>query len=85
MRSQVIWFDSAARQPAKLDRPVAKRISEQVTGLETDLLRKLRRVVGAPHYRLRVGDYRVIVEAAQSQLRVLVLKVGQRSAVYPVD
>jgi mRNA interferase RelE/StbE len=78
----IIWSESAARQLGKLDRSVAKRILERVQELETNPLRSLRRLVGVPYYRLRVGDFRVIVEVAQDRLIVLVLKVGHRSRVY---
>ena len=67
---------------AKLDRTVAKRILEPVDRLERDPKRGLRRLVGSPYYRLRVGDYRIIVEVAEGQLLVLVLKVGHRRSVY---
>jgi mRNA interferase RelE/StbE len=79
---KIIWSESASRQLGKLDRAVAKRILERVQQLEVDPLRYLRRLVGVPYYRLRVGDFRVIVEVIQDRLLVLVLKVGHRSAVY---
>lgn len=79
---QIIWSESAARQLGKLDRAVAKRILDRVQELESNPLRSLRRLVGVPYYRLRVGDFRVIVEIAQDQLLVLVLNVGHRSKVY---
>jgi mRNA interferase RelE/StbE len=79
---QIIWSESAARQLAKLDRSVSKRILERVQELESDPYRSLRQLVGVPYYRLRVGDYRVIVEVVRDRLLVLVLKVGHRSQVY---
>jgi len=79
---KIIWSESASRQLGKLDRAVVKRILERVQQLEVDPLRYLRRLVGVPYYRLRVGDFRVIVEVIQDRLLVLVLKVGHRSAVY---
>jgi len=79
---KIIWSESASRQLGKLDRGVAKRILECVQQLEVDPLRYLRRLVGVPYYRLRVGDFRVIVEVMQDRLLVLVLKFGHRSSVY---
>lgn len=78
----IIWSEPAARQLGKLDRSVAKRILDSVQKLESDPYRSLRRLVGVPYYRLRVGDFRVIVEMVQDRLWVLVLKVGHRSKVY---
>ena len=82
MPFQMIWSESAARQLAKLDRGVSKRILSRVQDLETDPPRSLRKLVGVPYYRLRVGDYGVIVEVTQGKLLVLVLKVGHRSQIY---
>jgi len=79
---QIIWSESAARQLGKLDRSVAKRILERVQALESNPLHSLRRLVGVPYYRMRIGDYRVIVEVVHDRLYVLVLKVGHRSQVY---
>jgi mRNA interferase RelE/StbE len=79
---KIIWSESAARQLGRLDRSVAKRILERVQALESAPLRSLRRLVGVPYYRLRVGDFRVIVEVAQERLLILVLKFGHRAKVY---
>ncbi len=78
----IIWSEPAARQLGKLDRSVAKRILESVQKLESDPYRSLRRLVGVPYYRLRVGDFRIIVEVVQDRLLILVLKIGHRRRVY---
>ena len=82
MTYAVIWSEGAARELGKLDRSVAKRILEHVEGLREAPKRGLRRLVGVPYYRLRVGDYRVIVEVLEDRLLILVLKVGHRRSVY---
>jgi mRNA interferase RelE/StbE len=82
MPFRVIWSESAARELAKLDRSVAKRIFDKVEGLRDEPLRQLRRLTGLPYFRLRVGDFRVIVEVNRSDLLVLVLKVGHRESIY---
>ncbi|MDE1820442.1 MAG: type II toxin-antitoxin system RelE/ParE family toxin [Euryarchaeota archaeon] len=81
-RYQVIWSESAERELAKLDRVVARRIFTKVGSLSVVPHRHLRRLVGFDAYRLRVGDFRVIVDIEELRLRVLVLKVGHRSSVY---
>ncbi|MGD1100284.1 MAG: type II toxin-antitoxin system RelE/ParE family toxin [Thermoplasmata archaeon] len=82
MPFQIIWSESAARQLAKLDRGVAKRIFDKVEGLRDEPFRQVRRLTGLPYFRLRVGDFRVFVEVNQSDLLVLVLKVGHRESIY---
>ncbi|TLZ52079.1 MAG: type II toxin-antitoxin system RelE/ParE family toxin [Methanobacteriota archaeon] len=82
MPFQIIWSDSAARQLRKLDRTVARRIFEKVGDLASDPHRFVRKLVNSPYYRLRVGDYRVILDIDEGVLRVLVLKVGPRESIY---
>ena len=81
MPYQIIWSESASRQLGKLDRSIAKRILDKLEGLREDPKRELRRLVGAPFYRLRVGEYRAIVELVEDKLLILVLRVGHRRSV----
>lgn len=82
MPFEIVWSDSAARQLQKLDRPVARRIYDKVGELRHEPFRVVRRLAGEPYYRLRVGDYRVILRIREQELQILVLKVGHRETVY---
>ncbi|MCI4363126.1 MAG: type II toxin-antitoxin system RelE/ParE family toxin [Thermoplasmata archaeon] len=82
MPFEIIWSDSAARQLQKLDRQVGRRIFDKVGELSHEPFRNVRRLTGAPYFRLRVGDYRVILRIREEELEVLVLKVGPRESVY---
>jgi len=79
---EIIWSDSATRQLKKLDRTIARRIFDKVGELEENPHRSVQRLVNSPYYRLRVGDYRVILDIQESLLRILVLKVGHRESIY---
>jgi Cytotoxic translational repressor of toxin-antitoxin stability system len=81
MEYEIIWAAKAAKQLARLDRPVAKRIYEKVGQLRTNPERYDEKLVGYPYYRLRVGDYRVILDIKRESLRILVLMVGHRSRI----
>ncbi len=82
MAYQIIWTAPAEVQLRKLDRSVARRIYQKVGSLSVDPFRLVRRLVGAPIYRLRVGDYRVLLDIQSGVVRILVLHVGPRSTVY---
>ncbi len=79
---EIIWSEAALRQLRKLDRVVARRIFDRVGELREDPRRQVQKLVSSPYYRLRVGDYRVILDLQQGILRVLVLKVGHRRSIY---
>lgn len=82
MAFEIIWSDSAIRQLRKLDRSVARRIFEKVGELEETPHGFVQKLVNSPYSRLRVGDYRVILDIQRDVLRILVLKVGPRESVY---
>ena len=42
----------------------------------------LIKMTNSPYYRLRIGDYRVILDIDDGKLVVLVLKIGARGDVY---
>ena len=42
----------------------------------------ITKLVGDPGYKLRVGDYRVILEIEKERLIILVLMVGHRKKIY---
>ncbi len=78
---EIIWSDSATKQLKKLNRTVARRIFARVGDLQESPFPHVRRLVNSPYYRLRVGDYRVIMDVERDLLRILVLKVGHRESI----
>jgi mRNA interferase RelE/StbE len=81
-RYTVVITEDAERDLQRLDRSVARRVVRAIEGLEEDALQKVRRLVNSPYYRLRVGDWRVIVDIDRNEVRVLVVKVAHRRSVY---
>ena len=77
---------AAGRQPAKLSADVQRRIVRALHALEVeprpDGVQQLSGIRGAPQWRLRVGDYRVIYEIHDARLLVLVIRIGHRRDVY---
>ncbi len=82
MEYEIVWSIPAAKELKRLDRSVAKRIYEKVDLLSRNPERYIEKLVRYPYYRLRVGDYRVILDIKHESVRILILKVGHRSSVY---
>ncbi len=82
MKFQIIWSESAASELRKLDRTVAKRIFNKVSQLSENPYHNVTKMVGSPYFRLRVGDYRVILDIQKDLLRILIIKVGHRKSIY---
>ena len=79
---EIIISDKAFKQIEKLEKSIQERI---FTSLEKIRIRPesfVKKLVGIPGFRLRVGDYRVILDIDQGKLLILVIKVGHRRDVY---
>lgn len=81
------YADTAKRQLRKLDKQTARHIvdfmDERIAGLENP--RSTGKALTGPlgeFWRYRVGDYRVICDIQDDILRVLVVQVGNRRAIY---
>ena len=82
MAFEIIWSESAIRELKKIDRSIGKRIFDRITRLEHDPYQNVTKLVNSPYFRLRVGDYRVILDICKNQLRILVVKIGHRKKIY---
>jgi mRNA interferase RelE/StbE len=82
MPFEIIWSERAIKELKKIDRFIAKRIFDAVTKLKEDPYHNIGKLVNSPYYKLRVGDYRVILDIQKNQLRILVIKVGHRKRIY---
>jgi len=82
MTYEIIFSDKALKQLKKMERNVQERI---IVALERIRIRPeayVTKLVGDLGYRLRVGDYRIIMDVDNKELHILVLKVGHRKKIY---
>jgi mRNA interferase RelE/StbE len=85
MTFDIVFVESTKRDLLKLDKETQKRIIAALERIRIRPERYVRKLVGDPGYRLRVGDYRVIMDVEKEKLIILVLKVGHRKNVYGRD
>ena len=85
----LIEFDDAAKKDlAKLDRPMARRITgflrERVAPLDDarSLGHALKGSALGEFWRYRVGDHRIICDIQDKALRILVVTIGNRREIY---
>ncbi|MBI2576134.1 type II toxin-antitoxin system RelE/ParE family toxin [Candidatus Woesearchaeota archaeon] len=79
---RAIFSEKAEKQLRKLPKEIQGRILNSLERISIRPESYLERMVGNPFYKLRVGDYRVIVEIEHEKLIILVIKVGHRKNVY---
>ncbi len=74
---------SARKSMLALSKDLQQRLHHAIVKLaEQPRPAGMIKLTGDDLYRVRIGDYRVIYEIHDNQLLILVVKVGQRSAVY---
>ena len=82
MTYDIVFSDKALNKLKKMEKNVQERI---IAVLERIRLRPesyVTKLVGDPGYKLRVGDYRIILDIDNKILRILILKVGHRKNIY---
>jgi mRNA interferase RelE/StbE len=79
---QVAWSENSKARLKKLGKAVAKRVIGKVESITRDPFRYVKKLSGSDLYRLRVGDYRVIMSIERGRMTVFVVDVGHRKGVY---
>ena len=82
MTFKLIFSEEALYQLRKLDNKTAKKIIHK---LETTLENPgyfFERLVGREDYKLRIGDYRVLVKILHDEKSIFVLSLGHRKNIY---
>lgn len=84
MAYRLVWSPKSRDQLLALDKEIARRIVAKALELEkTDNPRHfLERMVDSTSLKLRVGDWRAIVDIDEQAKEINVLKVGHRKKVY---
>lgn len=84
MRYSLEFTTSALREFKGLDRQIRRRITERINALLDDPfpagVKKLQ--AGADHYRIRVGDYRVVYRIDGKRVVIVIVRIGHRREVY---
>ena len=66
----------------KLQKKDAEIILNKIYSIRENPFRFLRRLQGEKLWRLRIGDYRVIVDVIISMNKVIVVRIGHRKNIY---
>ena len=78
----LIYTDEFFKQIKKLNKDAQKRIISTLERIRIRPYPHLKKLVGNPYFRLRVGDYRVILDIKENKLIIYVLEVGHRRNIY---
>ena len=82
MICDILFSKAALKQVNKLVRKDQERIIAALERIRIRPYSYVKKLVGEQAYRLRVGDYRVIMDIVDDKMIILVLTVGYRRNVY---
>ena len=77
---EILWTHTALKQIKNIVPPIAKRIAKAIEQLKNDPFRKVRKMRGYPYYRIKIGDYRIILKITEN--RIYIMDVGHRKNIY---
>ena len=66
----------------KLQKKDAEMILNKIYSIRENPYRFLKRLQGEKLWRLRIGDYRAIVDVIISMNKIIVLRIGHRKNIY---
>ena len=79
---EVLLSNKAKKQLAKFSSDVQNRIGSAIERIKIRPFAFVKRLTGYKYFRLRVGDYRLILDIQQGKLIILVVEIGHRKDVY---
>ena len=82
MAWEVIWSEKSVKQLEKIDKKNAQKIYDSVLDCAKDPFRAVMRLTNSPFYRLRVGNYRVILHVQQRKMIIFVVETDHRGKIY---
>lgn len=78
----IVITTRAKKDLEKLDNDTRKRVYIALEHLITGQRIDIKKLKGSENYRIRVGDYRVIIEISKQAVTVYTLRVLHRREVY---
>ncbi len=83
---KILYSTQAIRSYIKLSDDVREQIDKKMLTIAKNPYEKnnnIKSIQGRKHcYRLRMGDFRIIYELVQKELKILIINIGHRKEVY---
>ena len=79
---EIEFSETAEKQLYRLERNTQVRIISTLERIRIKPYPHVKKLVGSDYFRLRVGDYRVILDIKESKLLIFIIEVGHRKNIY---
>jgi mRNA interferase RelE/StbE len=78
----VEFSKTAEKQFYRLNKDLQIRIVSVLERIRIHPYPHVKKLVGCPYFRLRVGDYRLILDIRENNLIIFVIELGHRKNIY---
>lgn len=82
MTWNVLWSSRSIRQLRKLDKKQARKIRDAVIEIMDNPFTAVRKLSDSAFFRMRVGNYRIIMDLQQGTMIIFVVEVDHRRRIY---
>ncbi len=80
----IAFTDQAKKQLGDLPRELQERILSVLERVRIRPDHYIKKLVGDKGYKIRVGDYRIIVDVDKQKITILIIKIGHRKNIYDI-
>ena len=78
----LVYSATSLKHLKKLDKEIQIRIISTLERIRVRPYPHVKKLVESPYFRLRVGDYRVILDIKENKLLIFIIEVGHRKKIY---
>ena len=78
----LVYSATALKHLKRLDKEIQIRIISTLERIRVRPYPHVKKLVESPYFRLRVGDYRVILDIKENKLLIFIIEVGHRKKIY---
>ncbi len=79
---EIEFTKTAEKQLLKLEKEHQRRILATLERIRIRPYPHVKKLVGSPYFRLRVGQYRVILDIHEDKLIIYVIELGDQRNIY---
>ena len=78
----IIFSDTALRRFEKLEKNIQTRITAVLERIKVRPTHFLKKLVNSSYFKLRVGDYRIIIDIDFENNNIYIVEIGHRKNIY---
>ena len=79
---KIVFYERAEKQFGKLTSEIQKKIVNSLERIKIRPFHFVKKLIGSKYFRLRVGDYRLILDIKKEKIIIFVIELGHRKKVY---